>query len=97
MVNRGHAADNCIVAHLNMTGKCGGICQDTVVTDDDIMTQVNVAHKEVVVADFSDASTTFSARVKQGEFTNSVVVTDNKFDIFTTELQILRDRTKNGM
>ena len=68
---------------------------DKAITEDN--PGVKLPHKEIVVSDFRDAAAALRSGVDQCELANGVAIPYHELHIFTVELQILRNRTDDGM
>ena len=97
LVYRCQSADDHIVPQFHMARKGRAVGEDTVVSQNDIVSKVYVSHQEIAVADLCDRTAAFGTRVEQGKLADGIVVTDDQFHIFSGIFEILRDRTDGSM
>src|SRR5690606_32807453 len=96
LVDAGEAAEDHLVADLDMPGQGRVVGEDAAVAHLAVVGDVHVGQQPVVVADAGDAATVAGAAVDGGEFADDVAVADHQFGVLALELLVLRVAADRG-
>ena len=89
-MNRAEAADICVIFNYYVTGKGYAIRQDRVVSDNNIVSHVNVGHQQVSVSDRGGHTAAFCSAMDSYELPNRVAVPDARLRNLPFVFLILR-------
>src|SRR5690606_35928834 len=88
LVHQRETAEDCPITDMHMASQGGVINQNTVIADHAVVTNMNVSHQQIIIANGSLAAVLNGTAMNGDAFTNNVVVTNHQASCFTLILQV---------
>jgi len=84
-----HSADDGVVFHMDMAGQVGGIGHDDPVAELAVVGDVTIGHDEIAIPHDRDADISGGGTMDGNEFTDRVVIADDRPRNLVAELEVL--------
>jgi hypothetical protein len=83
------SSDGCVIFNDDMTCQSCCVGQDDIISNLAVMSDVNVRHQKIVIADSGVSAATLRTSMNVDVFTKDIVITDREKRFFTLEFQVL--------